>query len=180
MVEKTFGLSLLKKYAKPGQALLLVLLVTEISVYPRLKIYKELNTLLLDISANISAKVHVASPQRNIIPLPLDLRPSGAEWLGSLVEQSNHVPAILGGVELMEAWRYACFKDWMNSLTLDILSITGGAISFSPYAHIVEWNEFLKSVQAHCQPLPTKVVYPTLWNIYTESAYYSNDLLSDS
>jgi hypothetical protein len=180
MAEKQLGLSLQKKYAKVGQALLLVLLVTETSANPRLKIYRELNTLLLDISVSISLRATVACPQRIVDTPVLDSELSGVAWLERSLEPSNHVPRVSQAAKIMQTWQYVCFRDWMNYLTLDTLNITGRALSFSPYAQLVEWNEFLKSPQVHCQPLPTRAVYPALWSIYNQSVHYCNDLFADA
>jgi hypothetical protein len=177
MVEKALGLSLLKKYAKPGQILLLAVLVGGISVQPRLKIYKELNTLLLDISVNISAKVTVVCPQETLNLPFFGCELSGAEWLESLLEKSNHVPLASQADQIMETWQYVSYGTWENLLTMDTLNISGKALSFSPYAQLPEWNEFLKSVRVACQPLPLRVVYPSLYRIYSNSVIYCKDVI---
>jgi hypothetical protein len=176
VVEKVLGLSLLKRYAKPGQILLLAVLVGGISVQPRLKIYKELNTLLLDISASISLRATVVCPQmRNTLPA-LHCVLNGAAWLEQLLEPSNHVPKLFEATEAMEEWEYYSYDRWENLLTLDTLNTSGKALSFYPYAGVVEWNEELRSVQVACPPLPSRVVYPALYRIYSQSRLYCNDL----
>lgn len=171
MVEKLVGASRLNKFVQSGQVLLLTLSVGMISGEMHLRIYSELNTLLLDISANTSAKVRVACPQKFLNRLSANSELSGAAWLEYRVPQCAKVPRAYQVYTAMEDWDYISCDEWMNYLRLESLGTTRKDLYLFRYAQLRVWSEGLKSVVDALQFPLSKV---GLWQL--QSIFLASDL----
>jgi len=177
MLENRLGLLHLSKFVKPGGLLLLTLWVMPISGQIRLRIYRESNTLLLDILASTSVKVVAACPQRDVMHQPHYSELNGAEWLEQYLPQSASVPlvspsrvAYLGIVP--KSW-----EEWMNLLQLELSGIGKQVISFSQLAQVRGWSEFSKSVVDVYQSRLSRVDCASLYDFFKVNPLYCKDSL---
>lgn len=122
MVKNSLGLSRLSKFVKPG-AVVYLLLSVNVSTHVHLKIYSGLNTALLDISANTSAKVPVLIPKSQMKMINLDLKHSGAEWQGLFHGLSGNLHADFLQMERSEKLLFTSSPTWTSLLRKDLSSI---------------------------------------------------------
>lgn len=177
MVRKHLGLSVLSKYVKPGNLLLLSLCITQISGVIHLRIYSELDTLLLDILASTSAKVILACPRSPEHPKYPGSTLNGEEWLEALAGKSSNVPRVSLTLEESQKWHPVYWEQWMSWLTQELSNTGKPDISLSQYAHIRGWNEYLKSVVEVCPPQHTEVECQKLYNLFWDTEHYCKDIL---
>lgn len=150
MLEKNLGLLLLNKHVKRGAIVLLALSVN-LSTGMHLRIYKELDTLLLDISANTSLKVRARFPreQRKILYNHLEL--SGAEWREPFLNQLTEIS--LGLTEAVDNLHLLTNSstDWMSYLSMDYYAISSAGLSPCIDVILRGWSTDYTSVVDVCQ-----------------------------
>jgi hypothetical protein len=156
MVKNTLGLSRLSRLAKPGAAVFLVLLMSS-SGLPHLKIYKELESLLLDISVNICLKGQIHYPMEQRHWLFHLLEHSGEAWRGHLPNPYETIYSVTPPQALLDSWYFLPYVEWENWLNLDLSGIGRRGSYLSVRTKIMEMSEGYTSVRAAYTVPPTKV-----------------------
>lgn len=174
MAKSRLGLSLPRRFAKPGALLYVVLLVTVPSMDAHVRIYRELNTLLVDISVSTCPKVKVVVPWGKQSLCQKGYRHSGAEWLEALAKESGEQQLSFVGRLNMELWHYESFITWTRSWLKTSSDIIDQGLSLPRYAQARALNTESMLVSDAYKPLRIRVGFYQLLDALRESALYKS------